>query len=324
MLLVMLLACGSSDTQVGPVHEPTDHPGTDPDADPGSDDGPPPYVADEDPVEPAWTLDEVSAAIGEAVDALRAVRGSDIFYTYAELLDSRSSTCPYTNDDYAELYGVDYWYDSCTVADGTSYSGFGYGYVNTDVVSGQYVYPLSAYLYADLAIGRADGSVFNAAGSASQSIYQDTYYGYEVNSFSAGGEFNWDAPEAAGTWLADGLSLSISELMLHYPGTEYRYVYVDGGVSRLRGMSDTVEFDALYAATAAAGSPCEAEPGGTIRVRDATGEWYEVYFHGPQYGTATSFPPECDGCGEVWFRGERLGEVCPDLAGLYDWEGWTW
>lgn len=327
MLLVLLAACGPSDNQVSPVEDPQEPQGQPPEEvpeeDTATDEGPPPYVAEEDPVEPSWSLDEVSAAIGEAVLALRVVRGSDLFFSYQDLMGSRTSTCPYTNEDYAELYGYDYWYDSCTVADGTSYSGFGYGYVNSDFMSGQYHYDLSAYLYADLAITRSDGSIFNASGSASQSVYFDTYSNYAVNSFYAAGEFNWDAAEAAGTWLADGLSLSISETTLRYTSGG-GYAYVDGGVSRLGGLTDTVEFDQLYAANEAYGSPCELEPGGAIRVRDGEGEWYDVYFQGPTYGTSTAFPPECDGCGEVWFRGERLGEVCPELEGLYDWEGWSW
>jgi hypothetical protein len=69
----------------------------------------------------------------------------------------------------------------------------------------------------------------------------------------------------------------------------------------------------------ASGSECSSEPGGTVSVRDAEGEWYDVTFQGPVSGSSTSFPAECDGCGEVWFRGAPIGDVCPDLSTLQTW-----
>lgn len=315
VVALLLLAC-RTDTDVGPAGDP----GNDPEgADTGS-----PYVVDDDPIEPTWTLDEVGAAIEQAVDSLALVRAQSIFEAYESLLASRTSTCPYTNPDYAELYGVDYWYDTCAVPDGTSYAGFGYGYVNRAVDQGQYVYDLSAYLYADLAITRADGSTFAAGGTASQTLYRDVWYGYAVNGYSLAGEFAWDAPEAAGTWLAQGLSVSLYVQAVEYPTYPATSLYVDGGVSRLDGVTDTVEFIALYAESTALGTPCASEPGGAVRVRDERGDWYEVYFQGPLNGTDTAFPPECDGCGEVWFRGERLGLTCPDLSGLYAFGASRW
>jgi hypothetical protein len=32
----------------------------------------------------------------------------------------------------------------------------------------------------------------------------------------------------------------------------------------------------------------------------------------------------CDGCGEVWFRGEPAGQACVDFSGLLDWTEAPW
>ena len=61
-----------------------------------------------------------------------------------------------------------------------------------------------------------------------------------------------------------------------------------------------------------------------MSIRDADGEWYQAIFDGPAFQGAEVFPPDCDGCGEVWFRGQRLGEVCPDFSAFTDWQDQPW
>ena len=59
-------------------------------------------------------------------------------------------------------------------------------------------------------------------------------------------------------------------------------------------------------------------------MRDSEGEWYDVNFQGPPYQGARVLPNDCDGCGQVYYRGELLGEVCPDFSILTDWEDRPW
>ena len=42
------------------------------------------------------------------------------------------------------------------------------------------------------------------------------------------------------------------------------------------------------------------------------------------FGGAPVFSPDCNGCCQVNYRGEDLGEVCPDFSGLTYWEGRPW
>lgn len=332
MLLPLLLACGPAlESDLDPVHttvgtDPgtaTDS-GTVPDSGTGTDSGTEPYLAEETVIEPSLDLDQIATAVTQAIASAKAVDGRVLFEGYRAGMQGRDAACPYTNPDYQTYYGVDYWYDACTAASGYSFNGYGYGYQYDPYWSGTVHYSDSAYLYGDAAITWPDGTTYTASGTASYTHYDESTYDYGVMSLYTFGLYEWDAPEAAGTWLADGLSTSLSVYAVDYRLWGSRLVVFDGGLSHMEGVVNAVVFDQLYAANAAYGSPCEAEPGGSVSLRDAEGEWYDVVFDGADYGSSTAFPPECDGCGHVWFRGEAIGDVCPDLGGLLQWEGWEW
>ena len=90
------------------------------------------------------------------------------------------------------------------------------------------------------------------------------------------------------------------------------------------GTANSIWFDGVWIATEGQGSDCPIEPSGTISIRDDAGDWYDVEFQGPGYSGAASFPPECDGCGDVWYQGENLGQACVDFSAMTDWEGSPW
>ena len=57
------------------------------------------------------------------------------------------------------------------------------------------------------------------------------------------------------------------------------------------------------------------------------GGHYQLVFDGVDPTADVVDVPEtsqCDGCGELFFMGESLGELCPDLGPLMDWEGRPW
>lgn len=312
MLLSLVLACGGSITAGDP---PTG-------GDPAGDSAPPAdtgaYVVDDDTVEPALSLDEVAAAVTTAVDAAHRLDAAALFDSYDGAMSGRSASCPYTNADYA-AQGVDYWYDNCTADSGSHYSGYGYGYHYTDWWSGsQYHYRHNGYWFGDAKIDLPDGSTTVGSGYAYFYDYDDTYYGGTGYAFSIFGEFASSSPLWADTWLGDDLSVSMSLSWYHY-GDDPGQLQVNGGVSHLPGSINAVNFDHVYVLSEANGSECTLEPGGTISVRDESGDWYDVAFQGPAPGSTTAFPAECDGCGVVWFRGQEIGEVCPDLSTLIAW-----
>ena len=319
LLAGVLAGCQTAqDQDLAPVDVATDPAATE--TSPSDD----PYIAEEDPVEPALTLDQVSTAVSAALANAKTIRGSTLFDAYAQILESRDADCPYTDPVYSEYYGIDYWYDSCTSGDGTEFNGYGYGYIYLPFVSGTYYYNAYDYLYGDAEVTSPDGSRFVASGYAGYYDYDEHYYyNYRILSFYSFGEFQYDGPGSEGTWLEDGLSSTLSVTAYAYDsGAEW--LYFDGGISRLSGEINAYVFDQFNAGNTAYGQPCPEEPGGSLSLRDSTGDWYDVYFDGAQYGATTVFPPDCDACGHVWFRGAYIGDVCPDFDGLLNWENWTW
>ena len=77
----------------------------------------------------------------------------------------------------------------------------------------------------------------------------------------------------------------------------------NGQLSSLGGAFDTFDFDA-WEWRAGCG-----EPSGRVSVRTSDAVWLDVTFGGE--GAA-----RCDGCGEVSWRGQVLGEACDDFDGF--------
>lgn len=116
---------------------------------------------------------------------------------------------------------------------------------------------------------------------------------------------------------------------LYYSASDYvdeggRVMELDGDLAGFEGSVTAVTFDRVYMYSASVGGACELEPSGTLSVRAEDGGWYDVDFQGPSDSDAIAFPPDCDGCGQVFYRGEWLGEVCPDLTPLLNWELEPW
>lgn len=315
MVLSLLLACG--DITAGDPPEqpaPADTAGDDSGDDTGDE-----YIADEDPVAPSLTLDEVALAVSEGLTATHAMQPSLWFDAYDAAMAGRDAGCPYTNEDYQVYYGYDYWYDDCTSQGGTSFYGYGLGYHYVDyAASSTTFYRHLGYWNGDARITRPDGTDLVSSGYAYLYDYDSLYYGSSGQYFEMYGEFRSDAPMHADTWLADGVSVSLL-LSRYWYGTDNGSLQLRGGLSHLEGVVNAVVFDDLFMLSEAHGSQCAIEPGGAVSVRETSGEWYDVVFHGPSAGSTLAFPAECDGCGEVWFRGALLGEVCPDLSTLTAW-----
>ena len=127
-----------------------------------------------------------------------------------------------------------------------------------------------------------------------------------------------------GTWLAGDVAMAMSSYSFYNQSNGGKYIYFDGSVSDPGGTLSGVYMSELLMANADGGSDCVLEPAGLVSVRDHDGNWYDVEFHGSPYWGASVFPLECDGCGEAWYRGEYLGEVCPDFTPLTDWEESPW
>lgn len=295
-------------------------------------DTPDDYIYDEETVEPSLNLDDVELGIEEGLAAAMWVDPGELHTTYAAIVDpsmdavvSEEDDCPYYYDYYLEDYGYFYWYDSCTANDDTYFTGYALSYDYTGLNSYPYQYGNYAYLSGSGSVTDSAGYTLDIGGYS----YINEYDYYDYYSYHYGytyGNFSYDDPNSADSWLAAGLSVNLYWYAYHYDNAEgpQNYVTVTGSLAGMEGNVNTIVLTDTYIYTETAGSECAKEPSGTISVRDDEGEWYDVNFQGPPYQGASVLPSDCDGCGQVYFRGELLGEVCPDFSILTDWEDRPW
>ncbi len=290
------------------------------------------YIYDEEEQDsPSLPMTDVEDAITQALQAIfeidpalfhnaydRAIRPA--YMAAAEGLDE---DCPYYVDYYLEDYNQYYWSDNCTDERGTSFTGYGISY-NTDEAEspdGYYVY--NRYFYGDAAIGDSDGYLIEGSGYFSYSEYSTPGYSRWLY-IDAYGKYRSDHPDQADTWLAQDLDIEIKMTATRYEGYPGNTMSLTASIGGLTGVVSSVRMEDVYLYNESLGSMCPGEPSGRVSVRDDEGNWYEVDFHGPKYWGAATFLPQCDGCGEVSWRGEPLGTVCPDFSPLLDWETRPW
>ncbi len=342
MLLLVMAACVAPESNLSAnnppvVDDPAD--GADTAGDDGADTGGADTGGADDtsadtgaPSEYVYDEDEDLGNLLSVADVERALRAGvttvlhdmDPFLVLEAFDVARSAEdayCPYHYEDYEELYGYDYWYGGCSTADGTSFAGTIYGINYAPFWSSYYYYPAYGWWYGTATVDRADGQSMDFSGS--WSMYRYEYGTSAYVAVSAYGDSRWQGAQYGGTWLAEESSLSYAVSGGSAPNVG-AYISVDGGVSGLTGTANSVWFDSVFMASAGQGSSCPDEPSGTISIRDAAGDWYDVVFHGPAYAGASSFPATCDGCGEVWYEGRELGEACVDLSSLTTWTGSPW
>ncbi len=287
----------------------------------GGTDEPSDYIYDEDPVQPDLTLDEVGLAVSEAVSAFVEVDPADWFAAYQEAASWQDDDCPYYIPDYQDTYGYWYWYDACTSGSGASYSGYAYGVIYDPLWSGDYYYHDYGWIYGDFASDLPDGQSLDFSGY-SYNYRRDHTSGQRYWYASMTGDVVWTGPDFAGTWLSETWSLDFTIDAVGYEQyPDYSARGLSGGISGLDGTANAIYFSDVWFGTETAGSTCPDEPSGLVRIRDDAGEWYELLFHGPAESGGSSFPEDCDGCGEVWFRGTYLGDACPSFTPLHDWNG---
>jgi hypothetical protein len=134
--------------------------------------------------------------------------------------------------------------------------------------------------------------------------------------------------DQVGGWAAQRLSAALEQTWYTGPdGLTPGAYLLDGGVSgfehpQLAGYS----FKDFSLVTEDNGGLCDIEPTGSISVRAHGGAWHDIVFSGPDSFTETPdlSATDCDGCAEVFFGGESLGEFCPDISAALNWETRPW
>lgn len=277
---------------------------------------------DEAPVQPDPAA--LAAAIQDALGLALELTGEPIVQGYLSMVDEADEDCP----RWYEQDGNVFWYDSCQADSGAVFDGYGFytPYLDADL-DGSGTLWTGDYLYGVASITGSDGTWFHAGGGTQVLFGRDE----EANSWSAVsqvlGGFAWTADAAGDTWLSQGIVPDLYLYSVEYTDYDARGVYVSGGISAedgLAGGATAVLFGENLVYSEDLGSPCEAEPAGSIQVRDAAGRWWEVAFDTPDEGTLPA--AQCDGCGTVFLAGqEQTGvSVCVDFTPWLDWEVTAW
>ena len=204
---------------------------------------------------------------------------------------------------------MDLWRADCTTWLGARFNGF-----NLNVRAGGWSDgPLSVITY-DWVTGHSfitspDGIYFQSFGDVDLRV-ADHDAGYRVWDGFVFGDFVWDDPSVAGTWVQQPTSHEV--YFAYEQHATHRTATLSGGLTQLEGPVLAALFDGLTLSTAAGG--CAAEPTGRLDIRDAAGNWYALELDDGL----------CDGCVHYTLDGADLGEVCADWKPLTNWDGWPW
>jgi hypothetical protein len=267
-----------------------------------------------DPPAPTATLADIQGALQEALDLTLTIHAQPVQAAYTQAMTGSTSACPYV---YITPDGS-YWYDTCTASDGTEFDGYVFAYE----VQGLYD-PYSGmtydywYAFGGATVQDPDGHTLELAGGAVTLTARGSYGGTEmiVYQTDVGGTFRWDGVEADGTWLESGIEPDLVAYTTAFPSLEQSTTTVYGGFG---GFGDgwAVAFDENVIGGELLGLPCQQEVSGTLGIRAPDGSWYDIRFHGSD-GTDEAYDTaQCDGCGEVFYQGEPVGEVCVDASTL--------
>jgi hypothetical protein len=292
---------------------------------------PPADVPDETPIEPSpWSFDDDDtpsdtvdlAGAGRALDAavveILELDSRPIVDAYRGLfLDGRSLDCPDLTDD---GNGGLYWNDGCSSLEGTYFGG----YLSHYVLDGAYQDDLILYgdtLGGVVTVIDAAGRTLDLEGDVSWVEGVSTDGLLEIVASVVSGGFYYSGGDATG-WLREGRqAVTVGLTGIRIPIVDGTAVVVEGAVNTTAdGQPWSAMFLANTVGNAAAGSACDQEPGGTIELRDPSGRWIDITFHGPNLEDDPGDPTRCDGCGDATVDGEPVGEICADFTPWMTWE----
>lgn len=331
--LIALTGCSSTMFRADEAAAPTAVPGgEDPGETPtGTDPGTTPTDPGTEPETPApdlpsaytWTggfdngdpvdLGVVEDALGQAVAAATGYSSAPVFSAYRLAMQAARPDCPGATDS----GGVQFWATTCVTPDGAVFEGYG------SLIEYDESNFAGTVLNANALINTASGYTYVSAAS----ILEVHMFGvgsdrraFDAWTSGVGGTNSWDGPGVGGTWMEDALQPAITLDFNSYDDGA-RDGRVSGVVAVDLGVFDAVAYGDTTVRNAASGAACWEEPEGSVSLRDANANWYEVRFDG---GVEVDDLDSCDGCGEVWWRGESLGEVCVDFSSWLGWGASPW
>jgi hypothetical protein len=284
---------------------------------------PSPWSYEPEPAgEPVLSEDAVAAAIAQWVPAFYAIDVDPLFDSYDAVNSYADGACPTLASYGEEPTLTTYWQGDCASASGALFNGYTQA-ASDEVLQDDGWLARSRYVYGVASVVAPEGwswslnGYFAASNGTHDAVDGDTVVHESYRGRDISADLVWDAPTAP-AWMGSGATFTGAASIYEQEGIG-RMVGLDGSVSG--GLGDGVTALAISALQMPSrnftGCPV-LEPNGTVSVRDAEGGWYDVVFDAPLAFDAQTDLSLCDGCGDLWFEGARVGRVCVDLAAMVD------
>ncbi len=257
-------------------------------------------------------IEVIAEAMETAVAAGPTYTPAPIFDAYSLAMLAARSDCPGPVDSGSVIF----WIGACETPEGSVFDGYAQlteyddaNFSGTTYFANATITTASGYRY----VSAAHITDVQIGGVSDDRRQYDTFTG------AVTGTNTWDGPGVSGTWMEEGL---LPAMTLTF--TVYEDGARDGTLTGVVAIPGDVFLAASYDATLwneASGAACAEEPSGTVSLRDPDGNWYEARFDG---GLEVEDASACDGCGTVYWRGQEVGEVCPDFSTWLSWGTRPW
>ncbi len=281
-----------------------------------------PYLGEADGFEaPDFDLDALGAGVADLLVGAPALHGGPVIRALDALMVDQGDGCPTWAIDES---GNPYWSSACTTPAGTRYDGYGL-FLLYDNTEQDGVIWTGTLLYAAMEVSSPEGTQLRANGGAGQ-LHGISTDGSEVYYALLDGEFAYNGPEAAGTFLEEAdVQPALAVWATRSPGSpDGGAVNLSGRLAREGGAVRAVAFnDTLWIGEGWGGS-CPDEPAGSLSVLTSEGVWLEVAFDGPTWDSGPTPAGACDGCGRASYRGADVGALCVDFSAVSALEVWPW
>lgn len=285
---------------------------------------PVPYIYEPDaPPEPRISAEELGPIISDTLGAAFLLQLDPLYETYDSLIGGADRDgCPIMLDYHYPSIHEQFWLGECTASSGVSFTGQSYLYEYESYIDPSGAYLDGFALYLSGGMEAPTGEFIVGAGEALDLVGAGVGYRFYLRALN--GTFLVGDSQGYFSGLDGSTVPAMSVTALYSPPVKGRSVVLEGAMGGLSGEIGTVAVSALTLTNAALGSVCPTEPSGSISLRDRDGNWYDVFFDTPVEPDESWDPSLCDGCGDAWFRGSYLGEVCADFSTLLDWGTSPW
>jgi hypothetical protein len=261
--------------------------------------------------------------VQEALALLPSIAAADVRDVYDAVMAGGDDGCPLLYGGSEEGGDYLYWKEYCSSDEGAAFEGYSYDY-SFDGLYADAVTWSGWYLYLSATMVDAAGDRLQGAGAVARRR-GDSDDGWSYFEQVVDGSFTWSgAGKGGGAWLGGSVQPTLTRTAYLFPEIDGRAMSLEGGLAGLSGALGTIAFSGLSLFSPEFGNACAGEPSGVVSVRDGDGNWYDVVFDGPEAWDEPVDAALCDGCGEVWFRGEAVGDACASFDSLLAWEETPW